>query len=72
MGSEKISHPKELPTEQENRGRDGLISLLSAIIESSNDAIVSTTLDGIITSWNPAAEKIFGYTAHEVRAGRFA
>ena len=38
---------------------------LSALIESAEDAIVSKTLEGIITSWNKGAERIFGYTVEE-------
>ena len=39
---------------------------MAAIVENSTDAILSSTLDGIITSWNPASEKIYGYASADI------
>ena len=42
------------------------IQTLANVVESSNDAIVTESLDGIITSWNKGAEQIYGYSAEEI------
>ncbi|HEY1339643.1 MAG TPA: PAS domain S-box protein, partial [Bryobacteraceae bacterium] len=60
IGASKIARDI---TETRRAERDAL--LLSAIVDSSDDAIISKDLNGVITSWNKSAQRLFGYTAAE-------
>jgi PAS domain S-box-containing protein len=50
----------------ERKRREGDLSRLAAVLESSDDAIIGRTLDGIVTSWNSGAQRIYGYSAAEI------
>ncbi len=53
-------------TPRQDAERESQLALLASIIESSNDAVASIGIDSIFTSWNAAAERMFGYLAKEI------
>ncbi|PYX92546.1 MAG: hypothetical protein DMG71_17745, partial [Acidobacteria bacterium] len=52
--------------DRERRQGEESIRRLASIVTSSNDGIIGETLDGVVTSWNPGAEAIYGYSAQEI------
>jgi PAS domain S-box-containing protein len=70
-GTVTFLHPTGIDITERKRIESALrineqrLRYLAAIVEYSDDAIVSKDLDGVITSWNKGAERVFGYTAEE-------
>lgn len=62
LASFRAGHPAAVLPLTEDREAT---ARLAAIVEGSGDAIIGKTLDGVITSWNPAAERMFGFTTAE-------
>jgi len=51
---------------QEKAAAEMKLAHFAALVDSAQDAVMSKTLDGVVQSWNPASERLFGYTAQEM------
>jgi PAS domain S-box-containing protein len=64
VGASKIA--RDITERNRLRSAEVAESFLAAIVDSAEDAIISKDLEGIVTSWNPAAERLYGYSAKEM------
>jgi PAS domain S-box-containing protein len=64
IGASKIA--RDISERKRWQTAENAQSFLGALVESAEDAIISKSLDGIVTSWNPAAERLYGYSAQEM------
>ncbi len=61
-----IAAVQDLADHTKSTSDNALMTQLAAIVQHSDDAIISATLDGVITSWNHGAERIYGYSSGEM------